>query len=158
MNRLAGRWILWIVALVVALVPITGAGGCSRNNPVATAATADPQYRAETVALALYSTFAVVDSVAATIADNPQTPVEVKRALFQAHQVALPAAQELRGAAVDYNQAREEIAAGAGTAEKVAAASAALERAIGKAAPLIDRLARAVRGEALAPTPAGGES
>lgn len=141
-------WPLLLAAflLLVGIVPLGGAAGCRSANPVATALTADPEYRAETVAFALYATYAVVDRQALLIAKEPQTPVGVKRALLSAHKRSAPVAEELQTAAAYYNRVRQ-----AGDSAGAVAALNELNRVLTEAAPRIDSLAKAV-------TSAGGGS
>lgn len=146
MTRLTGRSILLALAMVTALLSTGGAAGCGTNNPVATAYTASPEYRAETVAFALAKSYVVVAKQAQAIWENPQTPPSVARGLIDAHQAASPVVKQLRTTALAVEEVRAAVVAGTSLPEKLLNALAALDKVMTEAAPKLDSLATAVNG------------
>jgi hypothetical protein len=123
---------------------LIAAVACSHGNPVNTALQASPENRPEVVAYALQGSYVIVAERAATIAENPSTPASVKRTLVSLHEAASPLVKKLRPAADEYTALKAAAATGSTTPEKIAAALAELNRAIGDAAPAVNQLAGAI--------------
>lgn len=144
--RLSGRSVLLSIGMLCAVLFSTGAGGCRSANPVATANTATPANKPETVALALASTYAVVGEQALAIARDSMTPPAVRQALKDAHLKAIPWVRRLHPAAIQVRDLRKAVAAGTTTPDKLKAALASLNQIVNEAAPQIDRVATLVKG------------
>lgn len=144
MRSITGRFTAFLFIALLALIGSIGASGGCATNPVATATKATEENKPETVAFALYATYIVVAEHAATLAENPQTPVTVKERLVQLHGVTSPLAKKLRQAAVEYNAVRDALATGESTPAKVAIALGELNRILNETAPQLQGFAEAV--------------
>lgn len=116
------------------------------HNPVATAAKAAPENRAETIAFAMHNSYVVLVESAANIAEDSTTPRAVKAAIVGLNRVATPFAKRLHAATLEYRHIRESLATQPDAAGKIAAALAELNRAITDFAPKLDAFAREIGG------------
>lgn len=134
-----------LLGLVVCLCVGLGLTSCA-GNPVATATKAAPEYKAATVAYALYGSYVIVARQAVTIAEDSTTPRVVVQALVAAHDQASPAAKKLRQAADNYSKVRDAYVAQETTLEKVTAAAATLAAIVDETAPKLQALSTEVGG------------
>lgn len=123
----------------LAALAVLTASSCA-SNPVASAS------RPETVALALYGSFVIVEEAAADLNDSPNVSATIKAQLKAADAKASPVAEKLRPLAADVQKARADVAAATTTAAKLTAAIAAAQAGIDDAAPLISALTDLVKG------------
>jgi len=122
---------------VAALVTLHG---CVAN-PLAAAKTIDQK------AYALYGTFMAFEEVGATIVQAPAVPEVVKAAIRKADRIAKPVADSLLSALKQYVVIQQQLAVGATTNDKLAIATANLEKWVRDAEPLIQDLVKAVGGK-----------
>jgi hypothetical protein len=135
------RSLLTVIAINAAVI---GVESCKTANPVATAAQATPENKAETIAYALHNSYTVVAENAATLVEQPTTPVAVKRIIVDLNKQAYFAATKLKAAAQKYNEVRLAFSKGQTTADKVAIALSQLNYAITEGATQIGALASQV--------------
>lgn len=83
-------------------------------NPFKTANTATADNKPETIALATFGMFVIVEEAAADLKENAATPPNVRDSLKQADALASPAAESLRDAAITVKGLRASISAGQG--------------------------------------------
>jgi hypothetical protein len=144
MRRILNSRIWITIALALTAIVNIEATACRTSNPIATAATATPENRAETVAFALHNSYVVIAEQVATVVEDTLTPPAVKKALITAHRSASPVVKKLRTAAEYYGRLREQVALGTGDPEKLKLALDELNRLITEAAPKIDSVATAI--------------
>lgn len=130
--------------LLAPLLLVLGAWGGCTNNPLKTAATATPDNKPETIALASFAMFTIAEETAADIKEMAGTPQEVKDALKEADRVASPAAESLRDLALTIQGLRAVAAAGGEGAEALPAKIAELNQLLTDTAPKFQRFTDAV--------------
>lgn len=116
------------------LLVLAAWGGCT-TNPYKTAATATPDNRPETIALASFAMFTIAEEAAADVKEMSGTPQNVKDALKAADAAAAPVAEQLRDAALEVKQIRATAIAGGSGAEALPAKLAALNQLLTDSAP-----------------------
>lgn len=103
----------------MAAITLPFIAGCS-SNPVKEAETPEQQ------AYALYGSYVIAVEQAADLVEDPDTPAAVKASIKQYEPVATQAAVTLRNAVRSAAQAREAVAAGESTRERLTLAIAQL--------------------------------
>lgn len=129
--------------LVPFLFALTAWGGCT-SNPMKTAASAAPDNKPETIALATFAMFTIAEETAADIKEMPSTPQNVKDALKEADRVASPAAESLRDLALTIQGLRIVAAAGGEGAEALPAKIAELNQLLTDTAPKFQKFTDAI--------------
>lgn len=113
---------------------------CTAANPIAQAETVDQK------AYAAYGTYVIFAEKAADIAERPDVSTSVKLKLIQAEEKASPVAKNLLDTVLEYEEIRDEVAAGTNTSEKLLIVSNQLNNWVTQLAPLINELIRNVKG------------
>ena len=125
--------------VVIACVALTALSACKTvTAPTEVAQTPEQK------AFALYGTFVVFEELAASVATDPTTPVEVKTVIKQSDATAKPAADALLASARQVIQIQAELAAGKTGTEKLEVANQRLLAWVTEAQPKILALQCAV--------------
>lgn len=116
-------------------------------NPVATAE------RPETVGLALYGSFVIAEEFGAGVAEDANTPPEVKAAIKAADVAVSPVAEQAQPIVKEVEKARADITAGGGSKNLLDTAVKKLNDWVTQAAGLIKNFTDAVRKARAGPSP-----
>jgi hypothetical protein len=128
------------LAMTLLVVAATALAACGSLNPLSKAQTLEQK------AYALYGQFTIVEEQAASLVQEASVPASAKKAIAQADAVAKPVADKLLAATLAVDRARDDLAAGRTTEEKLLIATANLQRWYDEVLPLIRDLAAAVKG------------
>lgn len=139
MRSLSLNRFTWILGSLIAVALLIVLQGCA-NNPITAAKTIDQK------AYALYGTFVVFEEQAVAIVVSPATPSTVKDAIRKADNIAKPVADGLLVAVRQYLVVQRQLAAGTTTNDKLAIATANLEKWVTQGEPAIRNLVVAVVG------------
>ena len=139
--------------LLAPLMLVLGAWSGCTTNPLKTAATAQPDARPETIALATFGLFTIAEETAADLKELPATPQSAKDALKEADRAVSPAMESMRDVAVTIQGLRRVAAAGGTGGEALPAKLAELNQLLIDTAPKLDAFTKAVNAAKKGPTP-----
>jgi hypothetical protein len=131
-----GLCYLFLLTLATLAIP-----GCALFDK--TAPSANPFAACKSVGqcyLATAGTYSASQQAALELLQNPDTPGVVKENLQRADREAEPVYEQLSQAYRVYRHAKADLAAGAGSADKVAIATADLQKWLTEAGPLVLKL------------------
>lgn len=125
-----------------------GMSGCDKLKTVDPVTPAVQSGNPEVIAFALEGSYTIVQSKAADVAEDANTPENVKKVIACVAEKANPIFDKARPLAVEAEDLRVKIKAGGSGAERLAIILKDLNKDVNDVAPLISDLVAAVSGKA----------